>query len=258
MIPVMAGKLSLETQALPSSVSLSWNDTDGAVYYDIYSGADFIVRLDSAVHEYSVENLLSDTSYNFSIAARTEDNNTLDAAFATVKTTSWDGIYEWVNETDNDNHGKVKSLRLRVETAVSEKVGQYHNIYMCMDDGSEMKIFPLYDFSDPAAGEWVDFDDEGKAGTSYRINASRFNTSPFNPQKWRLDKVVIDYDSSYAYIQTSALGFVVDTVSSCRFYIDNGAMKMSFGTEGSGIADAVLFKNPNPEEGDAFILTRIE
>ena len=104
----------------------------------------------------------------------------------------------------------------------------------------------------------MDYDDTGEAGTSYRLNAERFNTYPFNPQKWRLDKVVIDYDSSSAYIQTSALGFVFETTTECEFYIEDGAMKMSFSTEGSGIVDAALFKNPNPGEGDAFILTRID
>ena len=253
-----AAAFTLETEALPSSVILTWNEVEDAVYYDIYNEDNFIVRLDSSKRLYTVKHLLSETRYDFSIAARTEDNATLAAAFADETTTTWDGVYLWENETDDDNDGKMRSLCFRVDTAIASGVGQYHNIYMVMDDGTEIKIFPLYGFSDPAAGSWVDYDDTGEAGTSYRLNAERFNTYPFNPQKWRLDKVVIDYDSSSAYIQTSALGFVFETTTECEFYIEDGAMKMSFSTEGSGIADAALFKNPNPGEGDAFILTRID
>ena len=69
---------------------------------------------------------------------------------------------------------------------------------------------------------------------------------------------MIDYDSSSAYIQTSALGLVFDTVTSYKLFIEDGKMKMSFTTEGSGIVGEFLFRNPNPGEGDAFILTRIE
>lgn len=135
-------------------------------------------------------------------------------------------------------------------------VGEYHAVYL-IKDGMELPIFPLYDFSDKSSGEWVDFDDEGIAGTSYRINAKLFNTSPFNPSKWRMDKVVIDYDSTSAYIQTSAMGMIFETVTRYELYCEDGSMKMSLTTEGSGVVDSFLFRNPNPGEGDAFILTRI-
>lgn len=253
-----ASAFSLEAVSRPSSVILSWNENSDAVYYDIYSGEKFIVRLDSAVRSYEVKRLLSDTRYDFSIAARTKDNKTLDAAFCHAVTTSWDGIYEWINKTNDDNKGKVKSLRLKIETATDPAVGQYHNVYMEMDNGEEVRIFPLYSFGDPDSGKWVDYDDDSVAGISYRLNAERFNTSPFSPSRWRVDKVVIDYDSSSAYIQTSALGLVFDTVSGYELYIEDGVMKLSFHTEGNGIVNGVLFKNPNPGEGDAFILTRIE
>ena len=258
VVVLHAAPLSLEAIAYPSSVNLSWNEADGAVFYDIYSGEDFIVRLDSSSRCYDVKNLLSDTHYDFSIAARTSDNETLDAAFASATTTSWDGIYEWINQTDIDNHGRVRSLRIRIETAYDSSVGQYHNVYMYMEDGSEVKIFPLYSFDDPSSGEWVDYDGDSVAAVSYRLNAERFNTSPFTPGRWRVDKVVIDYDSSSAYIQTSALGLVFETVSGYELYIEDGVMKLSFYTEGTGIVNGILFKNPNPGEGDAFILTRIE
>lgn len=250
--------MQAEAESFPSSVELSWSDVPDAVYYDIYSGEKFIVRLEEDNHSYTVGNLFSDKDYSFSIAARTAENETLDAAFVDTRTTSWDGIYEWINRTDKNNHGKVKSIKLRIDTDISEEVGQYHNVYMYMDDGREVKIFPLYEFGDPASGKWVDYSSSTPDAISYRLNAERFNISPFDPSKWRVDKVVIDYDSSSAYIQTSAMGLVFETVSGYELYIEDGVMKLSFYTEGSGMVDGFLFKNPNPGEGDAFILTRIE
>ena len=34
-------------------------------------------------------------------------------------------------------------------------------------------------------------------------------------------------------------------------------MKLEYSTIGTGVADAILFRNPNPGEGDSFILTKI-
>ncbi len=253
-----ASGLEAEAEPFPSSVEISWSGVEGAAYYDIYSGENFIVRLPENERSYTVKSLPSETTFSFSVAARTEDNSTLDAAFLSAVTTSWDGVYEWVNRTDRDNHGKVRSIRLRIETMRDPAVGQYHAVYMYQDDGSQIRIFPLYEFDDPSSGGWVDYSSDSPAAVSYRLNAERFNTSPFKPGRWRMDRVVIDYDSSYAYIQTSAFGLVLETVSGYELFIEDGAMKMSFHTEGSGMVNGVLFKNPNPGEGDAFILTRIE
>ena len=252
-----ASGLDAEYVSHPSSVYFSWKTVEGAVYYDIYNGEEFIIRLPSSAREYEVSSLPSDTAFSFSIAARNEDNETLDAAFIDAVTGSWDGIYEWVNKTDRDNKDQMKSYKVRVETGKDEKIGQYHSFYMVVDDGSEMRIFPLYDFSDEEAGEWVDFDDETSPAISYRINEKRFNTSPFDPSRWRLDKAVIDYDSTSAYIQTSALGMIFETVTTYKLYCEEDSMKMSLTTEGSGVVNSFLFRNPNPGEGDAFILTRI-
>ncbi|MBO8436402.1 MAG: hypothetical protein IAA97_05440 [Spirochaetes bacterium] len=240
--------------AQPSAVIFNWNEVDGAEYYDIYNEDTFIVRLPYDTLSYRKDNLLSNTSYNFSIAARDSENNTLDASFLTIHTDCWDGIYEWVNRTDKDNRGRMKNLRVRVETAYDPEFGQYHKLYMPMDDGSETKIFPLYDFSDPRAGEWVDYKDKGEAGTSYRINADKLNTSVFNPSKWRLDKLTIGNDYGSAYVQSRALGITADTISSYHFFIEDGMKKMEYRTEGKGIAASILFKNPNPGEGGSFIL----
>ena len=97
MIPSFLAAAGLDAVCTPhpSSVDFSWSGVPGAVYYDIYRGETFLARVDSSTFSYTAENLLSDTAYSFSVAARTEDNTTLDAAFLDTVTGSWDGVYRW-------------------------------------------------------------------------------------------------------------------------------------------------------------------
>lgn len=253
-----AVSLNAEAESLPTSIKLSWDAVDGAVYYDIYNGQTSVARLPSDVYSFTVEDLFSNESYDLCVAARDAENRDLDAEWVTASTTNWDGVYQWVNETDKDNRGRMKTFTLRLETVRDEAIGQYLRMFMVNDDGSELRIFPLFDFGSENAGSWVDYGDDGPTGTAYRENAERFNTSIFKPSKWRVDRIVIDYDSTSAYIQTSAFGIIVDTETTYYLYIEDGLRKMSFTTTSeSSLAESVLFHNPNPGEGDAFILTEI-
>ena len=253
-----AASLNVRAEALPTSVELSWDAVDGAVYYDIYNGQTSVARLPSDVYSFTVSSLFSDESYDLCVAARDAANSDLDSEWVDVVTTDWDGVYEWVNKTNDDNHGKMKTFRLRLETVRDDVYGQYLEMYMVNDDGSELRIFPLFDFDSEQAGNWVDYDDNSPTGIAYRENAERFNSSIFKPSKWRVDRIVIDYDSTSAYIQTSAFGIIVDTETTYNLYIEDGLRKMSFTTTSeSSLAESVLFDNPNPGEGDAFILTEI-
>ena len=167
-------------------------------------------------------------------------------------------LEEMSERYDKDNRGRMKTFTLRLETVRDEAIGQYLRMFMVNDDGSELRIFPLFDFGSEDAGSWVDYGDDGPTGTAYRETAERFNTSIFKPSKWRVDRIVIDYDSTSAYIQTSAFGIIVDTETTYNLYIEDGLRKMSFTTTSeSSLAESVLFHNPNPGEGDAFILTEI-
>ena len=106
-----ASSLTASAEGGPSSVRISWNGTDGAVYYDVYAGERFLARLDASSRSYTAENLPSDTSFHFSVAARNGENETLSSAFVTASTTSWDGIYEWENRTRRTNGGKVERIQ---------------------------------------------------------------------------------------------------------------------------------------------------
>ncbi len=249
--------LGLEAEPLPTGVDLSWDSVEGAAFYDIYADSRPVARLGADARSYEIGSLDSDTRFSICVAARDSGNNDMEAAWADVVTGSWDGVYRWVNETDSDNGGRMKELTLRIETGHDAVYGQYLNVFIVNADGSEARIFPLYPLGSDEAGRWEDYGGDSIAATSYRINMELFNTSPFRPTRWRLERVVIDYDSTSAYIQTSALGLTVETETTCRFFMEDGVQKFSFDTKASGIANAVIFRNPNPDEGDAFIFSKI-
>lgn len=258
LLTIVSAYASLDASAAaePSAVEFEWNAVDGASFYDIYSGEEFIARLPSDARSYHHGGLDSGKEYSFSIAARDASNNTLEAAFLKAETGWWDGIYEWRNLTDDDNRGRMRSLRVRVETAEDPVYGQHHRLYMIMDDRSEARIFPLYDFGDPKSGQWESYKGDGTAATAYRLNADRLNTSIINPSKWRLDSITLGPDHGSAHVETRAFGITADIIASYRLFVEDGIMKMEYSTAGSGAAEAILFCNPNPGEGDSFVLVR--
>lgn len=260
LISSLFADMALTGEAYPTSVILSWNEVPDSVYYDIYSGSDFIVRIEDHSTSYRVENLRSNQAYSFSVAARDTANTNLDTGFFDVTTDSWDGIYRWVNLTDKDNGGKMKSLTFRISTQVDDVYGQYYEVYIVPDEGEEFRIFPLFDFGDENAGEWHKYKEDTVAGVSYRSNAELFNTSIFKPSKWRVDRIAINSDSVEAYIETSAMGIDLITYTVFAFSFDeNGNKILNLGTSSdNGMVDSFLFKNPNPDEGDDFILEKID
>lgn len=251
------GDLKLESEPFPTGVDLSWNPVEGAVFYDIYADNIPIVRLDADADSYQIRGLESGREYQICVAARDSVNNDIAVVWDNAATGSWDGIYRWENRTDDDNRGRMKEMTLRIETGHDNVYGQFLNIFIIEPDGTEVRIFPLYPLGSAEAGKWEDYNGDSIAAVAYRINAEKLNTSVMKPSRWRLDRIVIDYDSTSAYIQTSALGLTFDMEVTCRFFMEDGVQKIAYETKASGIANAILFRNPNPDEGDAFIFSKI-
>ena len=110
-----AASLGAEAEGLPTSVTLSWNPVEGAAHYDIYNGDKPVARLGSDASSYTVEKLLSDEEYTFCVAARGEGNEDIDAEWVSVSTSSWDGVYEWINETDKDKFEELDQKLVKYE-----------------------------------------------------------------------------------------------------------------------------------------------
>jgi len=260
LLPLFA--MGLEAEGHPTSVALKWGEVGGAEFYDIYRDNGFVVRLPSTGREYMDEKVPKGP-YSYSIAARDKDGKDIDAAWANASTSGWDGTYVYKCLSGKDNDGMASILTLRVTTKNHPSVGQYMQIEMKgAKDNDFFRAFPLFDpesGSIAGSGEWLKYKGDGNAETSYRRNAAIFNTSSMSPSKFKVTKIVIDYDSITANLQTKALAFTFDTESSYIFKEDESGNKtIEFSTEGSGLAGKYLLRNTNPGEGDAFIFREVK
>jgi hypothetical protein len=249
---IYASNLHFAAEARPNGALLSWHSVKNAVYYDIYVDNVFVIRLPSDKRNYELTDLQQKATYNIIIGARTASNDTLDSEAAKLTTTSWEGVYRWVNPTKNDNDGLMKELVAKVKLVTDEKYGQYNEIWTEMN-GEWLKIFPFGELE--GAYGWLDYDGESEMENTYRLNCERFNTSSFTPSKWKIDKIYLSKDKCGVDIITKAFGFQVETSTNYTFIIGaDGKRVIEFRNEGTGIANKALFHNPEGPSNSPFVL----
>lgn len=248
-----AAGMSLSADVRADDVRLSWNEVRGAAYYDIYNGQTFIVRLDSSAREYQVPSLAQNTPYRFIIGARDTANSTLASAYVDCTTGSYDGVYLWSNPTEDDNHGRVKELRVRAELVLSAKYGPYMAIYTETSAG-EAPFFPIFSL-EADSWPWVETRSDSIAALVYNETAGRFNTSLISPSRFRQDSVKISHDYAEINIRTRALGIEVVTVTSFSFGADEEGLYLDYCTDGNALVRSSIFRNP--EGGDNPFLFRL-
>lgn len=250
---------SLDVKPGPSFIDLSWDAVEDAVYYDIYIDKVFMARITDGSTSYCIRNLDYNTKYSIQFAARNEKNENLSASFADTETTNWDGTYCWLNTTDDDNDGKMKEIVFTVRTLEDPLYGQYLEINS-IQDGTDIRIFPLFNLSDPVSG-WIEYDDDSLQALCYRMNAERFNTSSIKPSRWRVSRVVMLKDEITATIETKAFGLTFSTDTTYTFEIDEDGRKvLSFSTDGAKVVTGFIFKNPNSDSksGEFILLEKQE
>ena len=247
---------AVSLDSTPYGARISFSAPDNTVYTDIYIDNGFIVRLDGNETGYEIKGLESDREYLLSIAYRDGENNEIDAEFERFTTDDWSGKYTWVNKTDDDNKGKVRTLTLDVRTVHDEKYGQYNEIYFDID-GEEYRLFPLFNLGSPVS--WVDYDDTTPQAICYRTNAEKFNKSGIDPKRWRLTKMEVSPDKAVSYVETVAFGISINCTTEFSFFIDEeGKKHISFLITGPSILHSFFFYSPNGEsEEGAFILDEI-
>ena len=244
---------ALSLNLTPYGARISYEPAEGSIYTDIYIDNGFIARLEGG-NSYEIKGLESDREYLLSVAYRDGENNDIDAEFATFTTANWTGEYAWYNNTDKDNGGMVRELRLRVETVHDETYGQYNQIFF-EENGTEYRLFPLFNLGESVT--WVDYDDESVQAVCYRLNAERFNKSLIDPSSWLLTAMEVSPTSCISYVDTKAIGITIGCTTSFNFFIDeNGVRHISFLITGPSILKSFFFYSPNGESEDgAFILT---
>lgn len=247
---------AVSVEPTPYGARLVFSPPEGTVYTDIYINNGFVVRLGEMEASYEITGLEADGEYLLSIAYRDAENRDLNAEFEHFNTTNWNGEYLWVNNTDNDNNGKVREIRLRAKTVHDDRYGQYNEIYFDID-GKEYRLFPLFDLGSPVT--WVEYDDMTPQAICYRTNAELFNKSSIKPRRWRLERMEVSPLSSVTHVDTRAFGFSIACDTSFSFFLDeDGNRHISFLITGPEILRSFFFYSPNGESPDgAFILENL-
>ena len=234
IILVLAASFSafaaLSVRSLANSFTLEWDEVEGSLWYDIYIDDGFIARLDSSQLCCTVENL---------------DGNI-----------SWDGEYRWVNTSDDDNRGKMKTLTMRVKSAYDPKYGQYPEIYV-VRDGKEYRFFPIFNPGEEKGG-WIEWDDDSYYAESYRKCAELINSSLINPSRWKLNSMRISPSEVFLYVSSKAFGLTADTDSTIRFfYNDDGRRCLEYRMDGDSLFRKIAFMNP-VDGSPVYVLEEVE
>lgn len=251
-----ASQLNLKAQVLVNDVNLEWSEVEGASFYDVYANDIFLARLDADTFSYTAENLAQESGYRLIVGARDENNNTLDADALEIETDSFSGVYKWVNETDDDNKGRLKEITYIARLKTSPEYGQYMEISIPYGD-DELVIFPLQSLDD-STWPWIDYDDGGETALAYRLNCEKFNTSSLKPGRFRVSRIFITPESASVEIQSSAFGFKVTTTTSYDFSMREDGVYLVYETSGSGLVESALFRNPmNEDDPFTYELVRV-
>ena len=247
---------ALSVRSLANSFTLEWDEVEGSLWYDIYIDDGFIARLDSSQLCYTVENLDGNREYKVSWAARNGENNNLDVSIQNCRTLSWDGEYRWVNTSDDDNRGKMKTLTMRVKSAYDPGYGQYPEIYV-VRDGKEYRFFPIFNPGEEKGG-WIEWDDDSYYAESYRKCAELINSSLINPSRWKLNSMRISPSEVFLSVSSKAFGLTADTDSTIRFfYNDEGRRCLEYRMDGDSLFRKIAFMNP-VDGSPVYVLEEVE
>ncbi len=236
----------------PNQIHLSWQEVEGAEYYDLYLNKEPMVQTKETkvVLGSNDRPLTSHTHYEVLIAARKQDVRELAVERALVKTPGWEGRYRWVNLSEEDNKGKCRQL----DYLVSYEEGSYviHGLFE-----KPYQLYPLV--SAHRMGEHIPYEGDSPHQIAYRLNAEIFNTTNFKPKSWSVERIDYSDDRVLVEIETKVGMMRFSTISTYRFVLSsNGKQQLHFETKGSGIASWGLFENPNPGDAGIFKCTILE
>ena len=246
-----ATNLRFQGEATPDGAILSWAFVNEAKHYDIYVNNDFVARVDGT-NTYTLTGYDQNKALQIIIGARSEHNETLDSELVALNTSTWEGVYRWINSTSDDNDGKMKELTLKVVLKTDPQYGQYNEIWSAFN-GEWRKIFPIGELTGNYG--WLEFKGSKDIELTYRLNCERFNTTSFSPSKWKIDKIILLKNTCGVEIITKAAGFQFKSKTTYTFKVnENGKRVIEFLNIGSGLAEHGIFYDPSLSRDDPFYL----
>lgn len=176
----------------------------------------------------------------------------------------WNGIYRWVNPTNNTNKGKCNEIVFKVVEATLANGSHAFEVWDNTDPSNPRKMFPV---DEPVDGGyvWHEWGEDSVVGDNYRFNAGKFNTTSYKPKRWHVKSLVRDGLAGTCTVESVAQVFFDVTVTTknsftLRYNFRTETMELAFFMEGDGAASWGLFYNPAPgwEGKKVFVLEKVE
>ena len=249
-----AASASITADVMVNNVNLSWDRVDGADYYDLYLDNAPLIRLSKGETEYTISHLDQLASCTVILGARDKAGNTLYADKVEFTTGTYSGTYRFVNETDDDNHGKLKVLEFRAELSEGPD-GQYMAISYPVD-GTYIDFFPFEPYDGP--WNWIKFKSGLPLAKVYKDICSRINKLDIMPTAFQIQGFKVTTDTSELNIVSKAFGIKVPTVTEFLFRSDESGTYAIFRNSGSDLIEKALFRGDDPDDPFAFRLEKVE
>ncbi len=169
---------------------------------------------------------------------------------------SWDGTYQWINNTNKSNWGKVKELTVRVESVDKDYL---YNLYLVYN-GGEYRIFPLIAPDEEGYTEWHDYNEDSAAAEAFRTNNKRMNKTIVNPGKWMMGESEVSQDRIVTKVIASAFNIHITIDIEYAFSLDeNGNKQLTFSMDADqDIAKGNFFQNVAKGSDGKFTLSCID
>ena len=256
-----------EVRTLQNEITLSWPETEGAVYTVTAepvkraerSYPDFVIGDVSSADgtsSVSLTGLVSRTPYDIMVSAKLKDGS-VSVWKDRVTTSSYEGTYRY---TAGD-YG-IRSVFEVSVTARDEGIYPYEIAVSSGDsayDGNEHVIAPLVEEN---ITSYISFSNSSKPYMkAYIWNNKKWNTTTMTPSSWKPKSESVTGDRMESLVLSKALFMELTTETVFEFTVRDGNPVLIFSNKGIGknsdFVNLGLFKNPlDPVNPYVYVLER--
>ena len=256
-----------EVRTLQNEITLSWPETEGAVYTVTAepvkraerSYPDFVIGDVSSADgtsSVSLTGLVSRTPYDITVSAKLKDGS-VSVWKDRVTTSSYEGTYRYTAGDYGIRSVFEVSVKARdegiypYEIAVSRGDSAY--------DGNEHVIAPLVEES---ITSYISFSNSSKPYMkAYIWNNKKWNTTTMTPSSWKPKSESVTGDRMESLVLSKALFMELTTETVFEFTVRDGNPVLIFSNKGIGknsdFVNLGLFKNPlDPVNPYVYVLER--
>lgn len=242
---VLSGMEGRIEKTFPNRVDVSWLPVTGADHYDLYVNRTAINRIDASQLSFAVGGddspLESETEYPILVVARDAGETVMDSVLLTAMTGSWNGTYRWENKTKKNNKGKCKAIEMEI----------MGNQCVLITPFGRHQIAPV-----PPSPAFQECPSDDEVTKTVLLLFDMFNTSSYQVDGYKVISTDRTASGITIRLELQCKGRTVPLTAVIGFGIDEGLPVIKFSCRSKGIADMVIFKNPEKQSKGIFVLRK--